>query len=60
MKPPTSLGSTGEMMPIDIMSSSTVTMMKGMAAWRPRDVLIGGSWPDNPGSKMPFGHHSMR
>src|SRR3990167_2060140 len=41
MKDPMSLGSTGAMIPIDIMSSRTVTMMNGMAAWRPLVEPIG-------------------
>ena len=34
VKVPTSGGSTGMIRPIDIMSISTVSMMKRMAAWR--------------------------
>ena len=38
VKVPTMCGSTGTMRPMAIMSSSTVTMMKGIAAWRAGDA----------------------
>ena len=43
VKLPTRAGSTGTIRPIDTMSISTASMMKGMAAWRLREVVASGA-----------------